>query len=56
MAKEIIDGSDPYIYIRKGKWQSSVLKIKEFESLKESEIKNETEFNELLQNYFYKKE
>ena len=29
------------------------LKIKEFESIKESEIKNETELNELLQKIFY---
>lgn len=29
------------------------LKIKEFESVKESEIKNETEFNELVQKFFY---
>lgn len=32
----------------------NILKIKEFESIRESEIRNETEFNELIQNLFYK--
>ncbi len=32
------------------------LKIKEFESVKESEITSEAEFNELVQKLFYKKE
>ncbi len=44
MVEEILDGSDPYIWIRKGRWETTVLKIVEVDNF----LKSNKTFKEFL--------